>query len=113
MELRAVGERFFGAIVGALAIGAILLLGRLEFLPDPVMMVAALFGGGLVAGLLTPGTVRDGAVAGAAREALSAISAKAVGFNVGGKIGIARTTGNIAVCIFFGIGMLHLDEIAL
>lgn len=55
----------------------------------------------------------EGAVAGAAREALSAISAKAVGFNVGGKIGIARTTSNIAVCIFFGIGMLHLDEIAI
>ncbi|WP_292393706.1 DUF5518 domain-containing protein [Methanoculleus sp. UBA303] len=75
MELRAVGERFFGAIVGALAIGAILLLGRLEFLPDPVMMVAALFGGGLVAGLLTPGTVRDGAVAGAVCGVLVALLA--------------------------------------
>lgn len=55
----------------------------------------------------------EGAVAGATREALSGISGKAVGFNVGGKIGIARTQSNIAVCIFFGIGMLHLDEIAI
>ncbi len=55
----------------------------------------------------------EGAVAGAAREALSIISSKAIGFNVGGKIGIARTTGNIAVCMFFGIGVLHLDDIAI
>jgi hypothetical protein len=75
MELCAVGERFFGAVVGAVAIGAILLLGRLEFLPDPVMTVAFLFGGGLVAGLLTPGTIRDGAVAGAVCGVLVALLA--------------------------------------
>ncbi|MGI6192051.1 MAG: HutP family protein [Christensenellales bacterium] len=55
----------------------------------------------------------EGAVAGAAREALSAVSAKAIGLNVGGKIGIARDSSNLAVCIFFGIGMLHLDDIAI
>lgn len=38
---------------------------------------------------------------------------KAIGLNVGGKIGIARTEDNIAVCVFFGIGLLHLDEIAI
>ncbi|BBL68385.1 hypothetical protein MchiMG62_15660 [Methanoculleus chikugoensis] len=65
MELCAVGERFIGAVVGAVAIGAVLLLGRLEFFPDPVVTVTFLFGGGLVAGLLTPGSIRDGAVAGA------------------------------------------------
>jgi len=73
MELCAVGERFFGAVVGAVAIGAVFLLGRLEFLPDPVMTVAFLFGGGLVAGLLTPGTIRDGAVAGAVCGVLAAL----------------------------------------
>lgn len=75
MELCAVGERFFGAVVGAVAIGAVFLLGRLEFLPDPVMTVAFLFGGGLVAGLLTPGTIRDGAVAGAVCGVLVALLA--------------------------------------
>ncbi len=57
--------RWKGAVVGVLVIGAVSLLGVLEILPDPVMTVAFLFGGGLVAGLLTPGTIRDGAVAGA------------------------------------------------
>ncbi|PKL61280.1 MAG: hypothetical protein CVV31_12170 [Methanomicrobiales archaeon HGW-Methanomicrobiales-2] len=75
MELCAVGERFFGAVVGAVAIGAIWLLGRLEFLPDPVMTVAFLFGGGLVAGLLTPGSVKDGAITGAACGVLVALIA--------------------------------------
>lgn len=55
----------------------------------------------------------EGAVAGAAREALSQISAKAVGFNVGGKIGIARFKDHISVAVFFEIGLLHLDEVAL
>lgn len=55
----------------------------------------------------------QGAVAGAAREALSQISMKAVGFNVGGKIGIARYNDHVSVAVFFGIGLLHLDEVAI
>ncbi|HHW29700.1 MAG TPA: hut operon positive regulator HutP [Syntrophomonadaceae bacterium] len=55
----------------------------------------------------------EGAVAGATREALSQISLKAVGFNVGGKIGIARYHDHISVAVFFGIGLLHLDEVAI
>jgi hypothetical protein len=54
----------------------------------------------------------QGAVAGATREALSQISLKAVGFNVGGKIGIARYNDHVSVAVFFGIGLLHLDEVA-
>jgi hypothetical protein len=64
MTACAVG-RWKGAVLGALAGGGVFLLGRLGLLPDPVMAVAFLFCGGLVAGLLTPGTIRDGAVAGA------------------------------------------------
>lgn len=55
----------------------------------------------------------EGAVAGAAREALSQIMPKALGLNVGGKIGIARCEDHISVAIFFGIGLLHLDEVAI
>lgn len=55
----------------------------------------------------------EGAVAGATREALSQISLKAVGFNVGGKIGIARYHDHVSVAVFFGIGLLHLDEVAI
>lgn len=63
------------------------------------------------------GVIRDvhaeeGAVAGAAREALSQIMTKALGLNVGGKIGIARQRDHISVAVFFGVGLLHLDEVA-
>lgn len=51
-----------------------------------------------------------GAVAGAAREAASQIATKALGFNVGGKIGIARYQDHICVAIFFSISLLHLNE---
>lgn len=55
----------------------------------------------------------EGAVAGAAREAVVQILQKALGLNVGGKIGIARYEDHIGVCIYFGIGLLHLNEIAI
>ena len=55
----------------------------------------------------------EGAVAGATREALSMIMQKAVGLNVGGKIGIARQADHISVAVFFGVGLLHLDEVAI
>ncbi|OPZ70722.1 MAG: HutP [Firmicutes bacterium ADurb.Bin456] len=55
----------------------------------------------------------EGAVAGATREALSQITPKAIGLNVGGKIGIARKEDHISVAIYFGVGLLHLDEVAL
>ncbi len=54
----------------------------------------------------------EGAVAGATREALSQIMSKAIGLNVGGKIGIARKEDHISVAIYFGVGLLHLDEVA-
>ncbi|MDD3242659.1 MAG: HutP family protein [Eubacteriales bacterium] len=55
----------------------------------------------------------EGAVAGAVREAISQISAKSIGLNVGGKIGIARQDDHVAVCIFAAIGLLHLNENAI
>ncbi len=54
-----------------------------------------------------------GAVAGAAHEALQMITPKATGLSVGGKIGIARYHDHLIVCIFAGIGLLHLNEISL
>ncbi len=55
----------------------------------------------------------EGSVAGAAREAVSQITTKAIGLNIGGKIGIARSGNNVAVAVFFGIGLLHLNEVAI
>ncbi len=55
----------------------------------------------------------EGAVAGATREAVAQIMTKALGLNIGGKIGIARHGDHVSVAIFMGIGLLHLDEVAI
>ncbi len=64
-------------------------------------------------GVINECHVEEGAIAGATREALSQIMPKALGLNVGGKIGIARFKNHISVSIFFGIGLLHLNEVAI
>ena len=55
----------------------------------------------------------EGGVAGAAREALSQVTTKALGLNVGGKIAIARCGEHIAVAVFFAIGLVHLNEVCI
>lgn len=64
-------------------------------------------------GLIASSHAEEGAIAGAAHEAIAQIMQKALGLNVGGKIGIARFEDHISVCVFFGIGLLHLNEIAI
>ena len=64
-------------------------------------------------GLIGSAHAEEGAVAGSAREAVSQIISKAIGLNVGGKIGIARLDDHVSVCVFFGIGLLHLNEVAI
>jgi len=64
-------------------------------------------------GVIRDSHIEEGAIAGATREALSQIMPKALGLNVGGKIGIARHKDHISVAIFFGIGLLHLNEVAI
>lgn len=54
----------------------------------------------------------EGAVAGATHEALLQIGRKALGLSVGGKIGVARQDDHVAVAVFFGVGLGHLDEVA-
>ena len=61
-------------------------------------------------GLVTSTHVGAGAVAGAAHEALEQVKVKAIGFNVGGKIGIARCGEHLCVAIFMGVGVLNLNE---
>ena len=63
-------------------------------------------------GIISGTHQEEGAVAGATREAISQVANKAMGLNVGGKIGIARYDEHVAVCIFLGIGLLHLNEMA-
>lgn len=64
-------------------------------------------------GVILESHAEEGAVAGATREALSQIMPKAIGLNVGGKIGIARYKEHISVAIYFGIGLLHLNEVSI
>ena len=55
----------------------------------------------------------EGSVAGAAHEAVIQIMQKAMGMNIGGKIAVARSGEHVAVAVFFGIGMMHLNEVAI
>ena len=64
-------------------------------------------------GLITESHVYEGALTGATREAIDQILDKSVGFNVGGKIGIARYQEHLSVCIFLTIGMSRLDEVVI
>lgn len=64
-------------------------------------------------GVISSTHAEEGAVAGAAHEALQQIVNKCVGLNLGGKIGIARCGAHISVCVFFAIGLLNLNDVAI
>lgn len=64
-------------------------------------------------GVIGESHAEEGAVAGAAHEALQQIVNKCVGLNLGGKIGIARYGAHISVCVFFAIGLLNLNDAAI
>ena len=64
-------------------------------------------------GLIGESHAEEGAVAGAAHDAVSQIYNKAIGLNLGGKIGIARSQSHIAVCVFFAVGILNLNDVAM
>ncbi|MBN2853499.1 MAG: HutP family protein [Clostridia bacterium] len=64
-------------------------------------------------GVISDCHLEEGAVAGAAREALSQIMNKAIGCNVGGKIAIARYNDHVSVAVFTAIGVLHLNEVSI
>ncbi|MDR3296185.1 MAG: HutP family protein [Clostridiales Family XIII bacterium] len=64
-------------------------------------------------GLTKENHVQDGAIAGAAREAMTQVIQKATGLNVGGKIAICRHQEHLSVCIFMSIGLLHLNEVVI
>ena len=63
-------------------------------------------------GLIEASHVGEGAVAGAMHAALEQITPKAVGLNVGGKIGVARYGEHVCVAVYLGVGVLHLNEVA-
>lgn len=83
-----------------------------EFLPSIKKIIERAVVAAQRQGLVPANHVGEGAVAGAARGALEQMVAKAVGLNVGGKIGIARHGEHLCVAIYFGVGMLNLNEVA-
>lgn len=101
---------------------------RQQFLERRIRSVAVDFGGDFITsivrvveravvaaqrqGLAPANHVGEGAVAGATHDALEQIVNKATGFNVGGKIGIARYGEHLCVAIYLGVGVLNLNEIA-
>lgn len=82
-----------------------------EFIPSVMRIVERTVVAAKRENLISDTHLDEGAAMGAAREALSQISTKALGLNVGGKIGIARHGEHIAVALFFGVGLVHLNEI--
>ena len=64
-------------------------------------------------GLIGDSHAEEGAVAGAAMTAVNQLVPKATGLNVGGKIAVARSGDHVSVCLFFGIGLLRLNEMSI
>lgn len=62
-------------------------------------------------GVISDKAHEEGAVAGAAHDAVAQINSKALGLNVGGKISVARAEGHVAVAVFFTVGLVHLNEV--
>ena len=56
--------------------------------------------------------VGDGSVLGAVESAIDQVKIKALGMNVGGKLGIARWKEHLCVAIYIGVGVLHFNEVA-
>lgn len=83
-----------------------------EFLPSVSKVIERAVVAAKREGVIKDTHPDEGAIAGATHEALSQIMPKAMGLNIGGKIGIARQNDHVSVAIFFGIGMIHLDEVS-
>lgn len=64
-------------------------------------------------GVISAGHSEEGAVAGAAHEAIRQILNKCTGLNLGGKIGIARGGEHVAVGLFFTVGLLNLNDVVI
>lgn len=62
-------------------------------------------------GLVADNHVGEGVVAGATHAALAQVTPIAVGLNVGGKIGLARHGEHLCVAVYFGVGVLNLNEV--
>lgn len=83
-----------------------------EYLPSVKKIIERAVVAAQRQGLVRNDHIGEGAVAGAAHAALEQITPKAAGLNVGGKIGIARSGEHLCVAVYFGVGVLNLNEVA-
>ena len=84
-----------------------------EFVPSVMKIVERAVVAAKRENVIADSPHEEGGVAGAAREALSQVTTKAPGLNVGGKIGVARCGEHVAVAVFFAIGLVHLNEVCI
>ncbi len=84
-----------------------------DFVPSVMRIVERAVVAAKREGLIQETYHEEGAVAGAAHEAVMQIMNKALGLNVGGKIGIARCGVHIGVVLFMGVGLVHLNEVCI
>lgn len=81
-----------------------------EFTPSVVKIVERAVVAAQRQNLVDSDHIGAGAVAGAVHTAITQLVPSALGFNVGGKIGIARYDEHLCVAIYIGIGVLNLNE---
>ncbi len=62
-------------------------------------------------GLVPDTHVGEGAVVGAVQTALESIKIKAIGQNIGGKIGMARCDEHLVVAVYGTVGVIHFNEV--
>ena len=60
-------------------------------------------------GVISEAHNEEGAVAGAAHEAVTQLDGKALGLNIGGKIAIARRGDHVGGAMFFGVGLAAIS----
>ena len=84
-----------------------------DFVPSVLRIIERAVVAAKREGVIGDSSREEGAAAGAAREALSQVANKALGLSVGGKVGIARAGEHVAVAVFFGIGLVHLNEVCI
>ena len=82
-----------------------------DFLPSVIRIIERAVVAAKREGVIGETHQEEGAVAGAARDAVSQVSQKALGLSVGGKIGVTREGGHVAVALFFTVGLVHLNEV--
>lgn len=63
--------------------------------------------------LITDSHLEEAAVLGAGKDVISQIINKCIGYNVGGKIGIAKGEEHLCICIYVSVGLINLDDIAI